>query len=159
MKLLFSFSIFFILILSCKSTQVTIPIYNIPNDYTSGRYEKDMDNNFNPYEGTWINITTRLTLEPHASLDWEYAVAHAQWQGLPASSAAQLSLVGWGFNGFWTQMALGSWGETLCLQPGRTMRRAFETMGAAYTIFWQVCRVEAVGWRVEGGGLSLGSGV
>jgi hypothetical protein len=80
-----------------------------------------------PYEGTWINITARLTLAPNASVDLEYIIPHAQWQGVPLSSAAQLSLVGWGYNGFWTQMALGSWGESVCIQPGRTMRRAFIT--------------------------------
>ncbi|MGJ8650829.1 MAG: hypothetical protein ACSHX4_10760 [Opitutaceae bacterium] len=80
-----------------------------------------------PYEGTWINITARLTLAPKSQVDFEYIVAHALWQGVPASSAAQLSLVGWGYNGFWTQMALGAWGETVCIQPGRTMRRAFIT--------------------------------
>ena len=82
---------------------------------------------FFPYEGTWINQTTRLTLAPRSEVDLRYEVVHALWQGLPASSASQLSLAGWGFNGFWTQMALGAWGETVCIQPGRTMRRAFIT--------------------------------
>ena len=65
MKSLNTLLIFFVLISSCKSNQVTIPIYNIPNDYTSGRYEKDMDNNFNPYEGTWKwqNGNNSLTIQ------------------------------------------------------------------------------------------------
>ncbi len=80
-----------------------------------------------PYDHSWIHISTRFSLSPGAKVDMDYLVAHAQWEGLPASSAAQLCLIGWGFNGFWTQMALGAWGETLCLQAGRTMRRAFIT--------------------------------
>ena len=108
------------MILDQAGRQTGLPLQNSKNWHT-------LPNKPYPYEGTWINITTRLRLEPHASLDWQYVVVHALWQGLPASSAAQLSLVGWGFNGFWTQMALGAWGETLCLQPGRTMRRAFIT--------------------------------
>ena len=80
-----------------------------------------------PYEGSWINQTARLQLAPHSEVELRYEVVHALWQGLPASSVAQLSLVGWGFNGFWTQMALGAWGESICLQPGRTMRRAYIT--------------------------------
>ena len=80
-----------------------------------------------PYSKTWINITARLTVAPQTEVDFEYIVAHAQWQGVPLSSAAQLSLIGWGYNGFWTQMALGAWGESVCLQAGRTMRRAFIT--------------------------------
>ena len=80
-----------------------------------------------PYDGEWIHQTTRMRLEPGANVSLEYAMPHALWHGVPLSSAAQLSLIGWGFNGFWVQMALGSWGETLCIQPGRTMRRAFIT--------------------------------
>ena len=80
-----------------------------------------------PYDKVWINITARLSIAAQTEVDFEYIVAHAQWQGVPASSAAQLSLIGWGYNGFWTQMALGSWGESVCIQPGRTMRRAFIT--------------------------------
>lgn len=108
------------MLLDAKGKQTGIPIQNSKNWHS-------LPNEPYPYEGTWINQTTRLTLEPHSEVDLQYAVVHALWQGVPASSAAQLSLVGWGYNGFWTQMALGSWGETLCIQPGRTMRRAFIT--------------------------------
>jgi hypothetical protein len=80
-----------------------------------------------PYDNAWINVSTLLRLDPGAKVDLRYDTVHAHWQGVPASSAAQLSLIGWEFNGFWVQMALGSWGETLCVQPGRTMRRAFIT--------------------------------
>lgn len=86
-----------------------------------------MENEPYPYEGSWINQTTRLKLEPKSQLTLRYEVVHALWQGLPASSLAQLSLIGWGFNGFWIQMALGAWGESVCIQPGRTMRRAYIT--------------------------------
>lgn len=80
-----------------------------------------------PYDNAWINVSTLLRLEPGAKVDLLYDTIHAHWQGVPASSAAQLSLIGYDFNGFWVQMALGSWGETLCVQPGRTMRRSFIT--------------------------------
>lgn len=108
------------MLLDAGGQQTGIPIQNSKNWHS-------LPNQPYPYEGTWINQTARLTLEPHADVDLQYAIVHAQWQGVPASSAAQLSLVGWGYNGFWTQMALGSWGETLCIQPGRSMRRAFIT--------------------------------
>lgn len=108
------------MILDAEGHQTGLPLQNSKNWH-------NLPDRPYPYEGTWINITTRLTLAPHASVDFEYIVAHAQWQGVELSSAAQLSLVGWGYNGFWTQMALGSWGESVCIQPGRTMRRAFIT--------------------------------
>ena len=106
------------MLLDSQGHQTGLPLQNSKNWHQF---------NPNPYNGMWINITARLTLAPNADVDFEYIVAHAQWQGVPASSAAQLSLVGWGYNGFWTQMALGSWGESVCLQTGRTMRRAFIT--------------------------------
>jgi len=34
---------------------------------------------------------------------------------IPSASHAQLSLVGWGLNGRWDQLAIGSWGEVFCL--------------------------------------------
>ena len=34
---------------------------------------------------------------------------------IPQASHTQLSLVGWGGNGRWDQIAVGGWGETLCL--------------------------------------------
>ncbi|MDQ8206727.1 hypothetical protein QEH52_04350 [Coraliomargarita sp. SDUM461003] len=108
------------MLLDTDGRQTGIPIQNSKNWHS-------LPNKPYPYEGTWINQTARLTLAPYAEVELQYAIVHALWQGVPASSAAQLSLVGWGYNGFWTQMALGSWGETLCLQPGRSMRRAFIT--------------------------------
>jgi hypothetical protein len=79
------------------------------------------------HTGPWAHGSTILRLPPGARADLQYAIVHARWQGLPAASVAQLSLVGWGGNGFWTQFALGSWGETLCIQPTRVLRRAYLT--------------------------------
>lgn len=106
------------MMLDARGRQTGLPIQNSKNWHSlpDERY---------PYDSTWIRTTTRVRLDPGAKVEWEYIVPHALWQGVPLSSAAQLSLIGWGFNGFWVQMALGSWGETLCVQPGRTLRRAF----------------------------------
>lgn len=106
------------MILDAKGHQTGLPVQNSKNwhNFREARYD-----------GLWVNTTTRLTLVPRAVVDLEYIVAHAQWQGVPATSAGQLSLIGWGFDGFWTQMALGAWGESVCIQPGRTMRRSFIT--------------------------------
>lgn len=108
------------MMLDAQGRQTGLPIQNSKN-WHSKKGDKQ------PYDGTWIHLTTRVRLEPGAKVSWQYTMPHAVWQGVPLSSAAQLSLIGWGFNGFWVQMALGSWGETLCIQPGRTMRRAFIT--------------------------------
>ena len=80
-----------------------------------------------PYDGRWIHCSTRVRVPPKSSLKLEYAIVHSNWQGLPAASMGQLSLVGWGGNGFWIQAALGTWGENFCFQPGRVLRRSFIT--------------------------------
>ena len=39
---------------------------------------------------------------------------------VPQASHTQLSLVGWGGNGRWDQVAVGGWGETLCLNTDQS---------------------------------------
>lgn len=80
-----------------------------------------------PYQGSWIHTSSILRLPPNTTQSLEYAIVHAQWKGVPIASGHQLSLVGWGSNGFWHQMAVGSWGETICFQPGRVLRRSMLT--------------------------------
>lgn len=80
-----------------------------------------------PYDGAWVHGSTVLRVPPRSTTPLEYRMVHARWQGVPMASVAQLCLVGWGGNGHWFQFALGSWGESLCVQPGRMLRRALIT--------------------------------
>ncbi|WP_414661102.1 hypothetical protein [Horticoccus sp. 23ND18S-11] len=80
-----------------------------------------------PYAGPWMHGRTSVTLPANARVTLRHGTTFARWGGVPTASLAQLSLVGWGHNGFWDQFALGSFGESLCFQPGRTMRRALLT--------------------------------
>lgn len=80
-----------------------------------------------PQQGPWIRGRFRLELAAGERRRLTYAVVHATWGGHAAASVSQLSLVGYGSNGLWDQWALGSWGETLCTQPGRALRRALFT--------------------------------
>jgi hypothetical protein len=80
-----------------------------------------------PHAGPWLHGRTVLHLPPHSRVALRQATTFARWGGVPGASLAQLSLVGWGHNGFWEQFALGSFGETFCFQPGRAMRRALLT--------------------------------
>ena len=77
--------------------------------------------------GTWLHVRGVLQLPPRSRVRLQPAMTFARWGGVPAASVAQLCLVGWGHNGFWDQFALGSFGESLCVQPGRVMRRALLT--------------------------------
>lgn len=80
-----------------------------------------------PHAGPWIHGRTWLTLAPHSRVAFRYGTTFARWGGVPTASLAQLSLVGWGHNGFWDQLALGAFGETFCFQPARVMRRSLLT--------------------------------
>ncbi len=80
-----------------------------------------------PYAGPWIHGRTWLHLAANSRVSFRYGTTFARWGGVPTASLAQLSLVGWGHNGFWDQFALGSFGESFCFQAGRVMRRALLT--------------------------------
>lgn len=77
-----------------------------------------------PYAGPWMHGRAWLNVPANSRVALRYGTTFARWGGLPTASLAQMSLVGWGNNGFWTQFALGAFGESFCFQPARTMRRA-----------------------------------
>jgi hypothetical protein len=79
------------------------------------------------YAGAWMHGRTWLNLPANSRVAFKYGTTFARWGGVPTASVAQLSLVGWGHNGFWDQFALGSFGESICFQPARVMRRALLT--------------------------------
>ena len=80
-----------------------------------------------PHAGPWMHGRTWINLAPNSRVTFRYGTTFALWGGVPTASLAQLSLVGWGHNGFWDEFALGAFGESFCFQPGRTMRRALLT--------------------------------
>ncbi len=79
------------------------------------------------YAGAWTHGHTWLNLPANSRVAFTYGTTFARWGGVPSASLAQLSLVGWGNNGFWDQLALGAFGESVCFQPGRVMRRSLLT--------------------------------
>lgn len=48
-------------------------------------------------------------------------VVYGFYGTLPAASHAQLSLIGYGGNGRWDQLAIGCWGETICFDVDRSL--------------------------------------
>lgn len=80
-----------------------------------------------PYVGAWMHGRTWINLPENSRVAFHYGTTFARWGGVPTASIAQLSLVGWGHNGFWDQLALGAFGESICFQPARVMRRALLT--------------------------------
>ena len=76
------------------------------------------------YEGPWFHGYTVLRLPPDTSTSLEYTMAWARWGGVPAASHAQLCLIGWGHNQLWDQVAIGSWGESICYEPDMAQGRS-----------------------------------
>lgn len=75
------------------------------------------------HQGPWFHGCTFIRIPPRARKEFTFAVTYARYGGVPAASHAQLSLIGWGHNQFWDQSAIGSFGESICYEPGRVQRR------------------------------------
>ena len=77
------------------------------------------------HQGSWFHGCAFVRLAPHAARELVFQMVYARYGGICAASHAQLSLIGWGHNQFWDQLALGSFGESICFEPGRVQRRCF----------------------------------
>jgi len=64
--------------------------------------------------GTYLRAYALLPASP-GTTRYRLRIAYGFYGTLPSASHAQLSLVGWGSNGRWDQLAIGCWGETMCL--------------------------------------------
>ncbi len=94
---------------------------------TSKNWHARPDKGDLPHQGPWVHACAFVRLPPHAQRELVFSLTYARWGGVPAASHAQLSLVGWGHNQFWDQAAIGSFGESICFEPGRVQRRCFIT--------------------------------
>jgi len=75
------------------------------------------------YDGAWFHGFSLLRLPPRSRVELEFAVAYARWGGVPAASHGQLCLIGWGHNQRWDEVAIGSFGESICYEPDGAQRR------------------------------------
>ena len=76
-------------------------------------------------EGPWFHGCAFVRLAPNSVRELVFQMVYARYGGVFAASHAQLSLIGWGHNQFWDQVAIGSFGESICFEPGRVQRRCF----------------------------------
>lgn len=76
------------------------------------------------YEGPWFHGFALASLGPGASWEGRLEMVYAHWGGVPAVSHAQLCLIGWGVNQLWDQVAIGSWGESICYDPDINLNRS-----------------------------------
>jgi len=75
------------------------------------------------HQGPWFHGCTFVRMPPRSKREFCFTLAYARYGGVPAASHAQLSLIGWGHNQFWDESAIGSFGESICYEPGRVQRR------------------------------------
>ncbi len=80
-----------------------------------------------PHDGQWFHGFAWVRLPPKSQRALVFQMVHARYGGVCAASHAQLCLIGWGHNQFWDQVAVGSFGESICFEPGRVQRRCFIT--------------------------------
>lgn len=78
-----------------------------------------------PHEGPWFHGCAFVRLPSRTKRELVFQMVYARYGGVFAASHAQLSLIGWGHNQFWDQAAIGSFGESICFEPGRIQRRCF----------------------------------
>jgi hypothetical protein len=77
------------------------------------------------HEGPWFHGCAFVRLAPKSKRDLVFQMVYARYGGVFAASHAQLCLIGWAHNQFWDQAAIGSFGESICFEPGRVQRRCF----------------------------------
>ena len=74
----------------------------------------------NWHHGAYSKFYTILPCSP-GQTEYRLRIAYGFWGKLPAASHAQLSLYGYGGNGRWDQLAIGCWGETMCLDMDNSL--------------------------------------
>ena len=80
-----------------------------------------------PHDGPWFHGCAWVRVPPKSRRELVFQMVYARYGGVCAASHAQLCLIGWGHNQFWDQAAIGSFGESICFEPGRVQRRCFIT--------------------------------
>ena len=93
----------------------------------SKNWHRDAAKGSIPHEGPWFHGFAWVRVPPRSSREFTLQMVYARYGGVYAASHAQLCLIGWGHNQFWDQAAIGSFGESICFEPGRVQRRCFIT--------------------------------
>ena len=78
-----------------------------------------------PHEGPWFHGCSFIRLPPRTKHTFIFQMVYSRYGGVFTASHAQLCLIGWGHNQFWDEAAIGSFGESICFEPGRVQRRCF----------------------------------
>lgn len=105
-----------------------------------------------PHDGSWFHGFAWVRVPPKSRRELVFQRVHARYGGVCAASHAQLSLIGWGHNQFWDQVAVGSFGESICFEPGRVQRRCFITDVRPLMTLPVEAKAKRWGWAENCGG-------
>ena len=105
-----------------------------------------------PHDGSWFHGFAWVRVPPKSRRELVFQKVHARYGGVCAASHAQLSLIGWGHNQFWDQVAVGSFGESICFEPGRVQRRCFITDVRPLMTLPVEAKAKRWGWAENCGG-------
>lgn len=110
-------------------TGIAAVVRNSTDDSPSGihaqlskNWHRDQDNDV-PHEGSWLSVLMVLRMPPRSRLSFELLLAYQFAGDLHSVSHSQLSLIGWGSNGHWDEVGLGSAGEAITYEPDGQQRR------------------------------------
>ncbi len=76
------------------------------------------------YDGYWWTGVTNVRVPPSSTTSFQLVIVFQFFGPLHGVSHSQLSLVGWGTNGLWEQVGLGSNGESMTYEPDPHHRRS-----------------------------------
>ncbi len=108
------------------------------------------------HQGPWFHGYTWLRVPAKSSREFLIRMVYAKYGDHFSASVSQLSLIGWGHNQFWDQAAVGSFGESICFEPGRIQRRCFITdVRPLLTLPHDPAGAKPWGWADNAGGGDL----
>jgi hypothetical protein len=109
---------FLLEILGTASITGLVPILCQPDGTPTGIPVQLSKNWHHPTLPNYLRAYALIPANP-GKTSYLLRVAYGFYGTLPSASLGQLSLVGWGesTNGRWDQCAIGTWGETICLNP------------------------------------------
>ncbi len=105
-----------------------------------------------PHDGQWFHGFAYVHVPANSQRELVFQMVHARYGDVCAASHAQLCLIGWGHNQFWDQAAVGSFGESICFEPGRVQRRCFITDVRPLMTLPAEPNAKRWGWAENGGG-------
>jgi hypothetical protein len=105
-----------------------------------------------PHDGQWFHGFAWVRVPPKSRREFVFQMVYARYGGVCAVSHAQLCLIGWGHNQFWDQVAVGSFGESICFEPGRVQRRCFITDVRPLMTLPVESNAKRWGWAENAGG-------